>query len=417
MPEVTETQDSSQNSFYSPLDDPLFLSPNDQPNLQLTAYLFDGNNFHQWQRDVIQALVSKNKVGFITGDCSVPDPSDKKFNQWVRCDLLVLRWILNSVSKTLRDNLQYADSSKALWIEIVERFGQLNILELYDLKKTLSNLVQENLSLLEYYSKIRSLWEGIDNMDPMPTCKCGVMSKCTCNIMKRLLDRETQAKLIQLLMGLNSGYEQVQTTLLSMEPLPPINRALGMLQKIEKQKLINDSTSESLVEGAAYNVKKRISDTAPTDESQQKRFKDASTEFCTHCERKGHDIADCFKLKTCTFCNIKGHIQERCYKFKAFNARKNKGKGKGTGFSRSANNAYTTCSDQDDEYVDVTPIDDHSAIVSHNSGKATTDQVYPDMVQSIVDSVTAKVLKAISDKSAPEITPLQSSVHFAGPFK
>ncbi|XP_074303834.1 uncharacterized protein LOC141638330 [Silene latifolia] len=174
MPEFTETPDSSQNSFYSPLDDPLFLSPNDQPNLQLTAYLFD-------------------------------------------------------VSKTLRDNLQYADSSKALWVEIVECFGQLNILELYDLKKTLSNLVQENLSLLdEYYSKIRSLWEGIDNMDPMPTCTCGVMSKCTCNIMKRLLDRETQAKLIQLLMRLNSGYEQVQTTLLFMEPLPPINRALGI---------------------------------------------------------------------------------------------------------------------------------------------------------------------------------------------
>ncbi|XP_074283860.1 uncharacterized protein LOC141608402 [Silene latifolia] len=217
MPEI---QENSQNSLYSPLDDSLFLSPNDQPNLQLTAYLFDGSNFHQWQRDVVQALVSKNKVGFITGECCIPEKTDKKFNQWIRCDLLVLRWILNSVSQTLWETLQYSNSPKSLWYEIVERFGQLNILELYDLKKTLSNLVQENLSFMEYYSKI--------------SCTCGAMSNCSCQLLKRLLDRETQAKLIQLLMGLNSGYEQVQTTLLSMEPLPPINRALGMLQKIEK---------------------------------------------------------------------------------------------------------------------------------------------------------------------------------------
>ncbi|XP_074306538.1 uncharacterized protein LOC141641789 [Silene latifolia] len=405
---MPENQENSQNSLYSPLDDPLFLSPNDQPNLQLTAYLFDGSNFHQWQRDIVQALVSKNKVGFITGECCIPEKTDKKFNQWIRCDLLVLRWILNSVSQTLRETLQYSSSSKSLWYEIVERFGQLNILELYDLKKTLSNLVQENLSLMEYYSKIRSIWEGIDNMDPMPSCTCGAMSNCSCQLLKRLLDRETQAKLIQLLMGLNSGYEQVQTTLLSMEPLPPINRALGMLQKIEKQKIINDHASEHQVETAAYSSKRRMPEN-PIDSAPAKKPKDG--EFCTHCNKGGHDITDCHRLKTCTFCKIKGHIQERCYKYKAFLARQNKGKGKHHS-TNSANNACASFTEQDDEYVDVTPIDDSAALVP--AVRYPSDPGPSDMVQNIIDTVMTRVFKVISDQAHPDVTPLQSSVHFAG---
>ncbi|XP_074265296.1 uncharacterized protein LOC141587721 [Silene latifolia] len=281
-----------------------------------------------WLRDVVQALVSKNKVGFITGECSIPEKTDKKF-------------------------------------------GQLNILELYDLKKTLSNLVQENLSLMEYYSKIRSIWEGIDNMDPMPSCTCGaIMSNCSCNLLKRLLDRETQAKLIQLLMGLNSGYEQVKSV--------------------------------------AYSSKRRMPDN-PVDSTPAKKPKDA--DFCIHCNKGGHDISDCHKLKTCTFCKIKVHIQERCYKYKAFLARQNKGKGK-TLSTSPANNAYASFTEQNDEYVDVTPIDDFAALVP--AVRHSSDQGPSDMVQNIIDTVMSKVLKVISDQSHTDITPLQSYVHFAG---
>ncbi|XP_074270914.1 uncharacterized protein LOC141594822 [Silene latifolia] len=231
MPESTES------SYYSMLDDPLFLSPADQPNLQLTAQLFDGSNFIQWQ-------------------LAAPPKTDKKYNQWVHVDLLVLRWILNSLDKNLRDNLQYASSSKALWSEIVERYGQLNALELYELKKDLSNVSQDNSSLIDYYSRLKCLWEIVDNLDPIPQCTCGVMSKCSCQVLKRFIDREAHSKLIQLLMGLNAGYEHVQTTLLSMEPLPPINKALGLLQKIEKQKHINDYAGV-LAASTAYDSQRK----------------------------------------------------------------------------------------------------------------------------------------------------------------
>ncbi|XP_074315172.1 uncharacterized protein LOC141651354 [Silene latifolia] len=195
MPESIPTSDQTSDQ-YSPFDDPLFLTRNDQPNLKLTDVLFDGTNFLQWQRDVVQALLSKNKSGFITGECSMPEKNDKTYNQWIRCDLLDLRWILHSIVPSLRENLQYAASAKNLWSEIVERYGQLNVLELYELKKDLINAKEDNIPLIEYYSRMKNLWESIDQMDPVPMCVCGVMSKCTCQLLKRILDRETHAKLI-----------------------------------------------------------------------------------------------------------------------------------------------------------------------------------------------------------------------------
>ncbi|XP_074307177.1 uncharacterized protein LOC141642299 [Silene latifolia] len=128
-----------EDSLYSLLDDPHFLSQTDQPSLQLSSFQFDGTNFLQWRQEIIRALLSKNKVGFITGDCSCPPPADKKHNSWIRCDIL------------------YNVSAKTLWADINERYGQLNVLDLYALKKELSNFSQDTRSLLDYYGKIKNL--------------------------------------------------------------------------------------------------------------------------------------------------------------------------------------------------------------------------------------------------------------------
>ncbi|XP_074297482.1 uncharacterized protein LOC141628210 [Silene latifolia] len=374
----TNSQSITQDSLYSPLDDPFFLSPTDQPGLKLSETVLNGSNFRQWQRHIIQALLSKNKIGFVSGECSLPDKSNKRYN--------------------------YTQSSKHLWSELVERFGQLNVLELYELKKELANIKQENASLLDYYGKIKGLWENIDHMDPVPQCSCGVMAKCTCNMLKWLVERETQSKLIQLLMGLHGGYEQVQSSLLSMEPLPPINRALGILQKIERQKSINDNNNSAVLESVAYAAKKRFVNHKPTkDNTKGKRSKDNSGQPNvlglsgiprTQCGKSNHKTEDCFQLQTCLFCEIKGHIIEHCYKFKAWKTKQAKKAANSAGTVNPAThkpaNTAAACQNQDAEYAPV------YGPISQNG----SSQVSPDLVQGIVDSVMSKVLQALSEKAS-----------------
>ncbi|KAK9689691.1 hypothetical protein RND81_09G075300 [Saponaria officinalis] len=209
--------------LYDQYDDPLFLSTADQPHLHLTSYLFDGSNFLDWRRDVLMALTAKNKEGFLAGECSESSISPKKRSQWARCDLMVLHWVLNSISKPIRDNVLYAKSSKEPWSDLSE------------------------------------------------------------------------------------SYESVATHILSMDPLPPINKALGLLQKIERQKLIIDDQSVSVVDASADASTRNDSGHYSTPSVKRPRLdkEDKTMRECSHCLNKGHTIDECFKLKICTFFNNK----------------------------------------------------------------------------------------------------------------
>ncbi|KAK9740024.1 hypothetical protein RND81_03G005400, partial [Saponaria officinalis] len=159
------------------------------------------------KRDIYLALIAKNKDGFIDETCKCPAKTDKNYKRWIRCDLLIMKWILNSIDKTIVDFLHYVISAKILWSEIVERYGKENVVEIYHLRKKLGVVTQENTPSIGYYSRFKPLWENIDVSDPIASCSCGVLDKCTCQILKKMLNIDSNSKLIQFLMRLNTGYE------------------------------------------------------------------------------------------------------------------------------------------------------------------------------------------------------------------
>ncbi|KAK9714485.1 hypothetical protein RND81_06G097900 [Saponaria officinalis] len=258
--EMNDVSGNSQ-SLYAAYDDPLFF------------HQFDGNNFVTWKRDVYHTLIAKNKKGFVDRSCKKPSKTDKTYHQWIRCELMVLKWILNSVVRNIRESLQYACSSKELWNEIIDRYGQTNSLEIFQLKKELSDLSQDNSSLVDYYSSLKHTWETIDSLDLVPMCTCGVLDSCTCNLLKRIVERKANTKLIQFLMGLNDSYEAMKT-------------------HVERQKLIHDSV-ETVVDATAFTS--NTSSDAPSLSWKKPKYSE-STE-CGHCGRNGHAQENCFRLK------------------------------------------------------------------------------------------------------------------------
>ncbi|XP_074276499.1 uncharacterized protein LOC141600216 [Silene latifolia] len=235
MPDDTS---SSAASPYEIFDDPLYVTNTDQPSNTLVSVKFNGNNFMNWKRKALLALIAKNKDGFVDGSFKMPTVGDKSRNQWVRCDILVMRWIKNSIKPVIAATFQYATSSKELW--------------------------------------------------------------CACQLLKRFL------------MGLNNGYETVKTTVLTMKPLPPLNKALGLLQKIERQKQLTE-TNVILTEAAAYAAG-RTTDAQQGDWKRRKQEAPVvERKFYTHCKRGGHNVESCFHLQTCESCGKKGHIAAHCY--------------------------------------------------------------------------------------------------------
>ena len=78
----------------------LFLHPSDHPNCSLSSEPLVGTNFGQWKRSCEVSLVSKNKLGFVTGTCAKP-VTGPLVSQWERCNAMVISWLLHSIKKDI----------------------------------------------------------------------------------------------------------------------------------------------------------------------------------------------------------------------------------------------------------------------------------------------------------------------------
>ncbi|XP_074266527.1 uncharacterized protein LOC141589800 [Silene latifolia] len=237
-----------------------------------------------WKREILMSCATKNKDGLLDGTCPMPPSTDKCHKQWKRCDFMVMRWISNSLDKKIRENFKYVGTSREFWCEFVERFGQSNALEVYQLTKDLGDIAQANLSLVEYYSKMKNLWETLDSIDPLPSCSCGKIGLCTCALVKKMIDRENNAKIIQFLMNLNSSYDGVRTQILSLDPLPSINKILALLQKVERQKQITETVS-NLADSSAYAGFRQSDQKKVFQNSKNVASGSVNDKHCDHCNR------------------------------------------------------------------------------------------------------------------------------------
>nr|XP_016473198.1 PREDICTED: uncharacterized protein LOC107795129 [Nicotiana tabacum] len=132
--------------------------------------------------------------GLTLVNSSFDEPSDYKL--WNRCNDMVISWLLNSLSKNIADSVIYSKTTKDLWEDLEDRFGQLN--------DTLNT-----------------------NVNCACACDCGGKAK----VAKSLQDE----RIVKFLEGLNETYASVKSNILMLLPLPSIGHAYALLMQDEKQ--------------------------------------------------------------------------------------------------------------------------------------------------------------------------------------
>jgi hypothetical protein len=165
-----------------------------------------------------------------------------------------------------------------------DRFSQGNGPQIFQLQKILTTLSQENSSVSQYFTRIKSIWDELNNYDPMPSCTCGGM--------RSIHEKNNRDRVFQFLMGLDDSYSHIRGQILLSDPLPPINKVFSLIVQEERQKEI--SASPLIHETAALMTK---ADAAP-----QKKFikfnnrKEKPT--CSHCGITGHTVDKSFLVQT-----------------------------------------------------------------------------------------------------------------------
>jgi hypothetical protein len=66
------------------------------------------------------------------------------------------------------------------------------------LQKAISSHSQQNLSVSEYYTRLKGFWDELTNYRPIP--------QCSCDTPRILADHSHQDYVFQFLMGLNDSF-------------------------------------------------------------------------------------------------------------------------------------------------------------------------------------------------------------------
>lgn len=267
------------------LNNPYRLDNGDNPAIALVTDLLTSENYISWSRAMRRALRTKNKICFVDGDFKKPDTADDPLlDAWGRCNDLVVSWIHNSVSASVKSSLIYVDDARDMWNKLKDRYSQQNGPRILQLKKAIAGLMQEQDSVSVYYGKLKVLWDELSNYDPITNCSDGKL--------KVLLDRQQRDYVIQFLMGLNDTYANVRDKVMLLDPIPSVNRIFSMVQQQEMQhKMMITGPS---VESLALATRRTFID-----------FKSGAKIFPT---------SKTNKLYCTQYCLITGHLLETCFK-------------------------------------------------------------------------------------------------------
>ncbi|XP_073027729.1 uncharacterized protein [Primulina eburnea] len=278
----------------SPVDDqsnPYFLHHSDNPGLLLVSQQLTGENFPSWSRATTIALSVKNKLGFIDGSIPKPPESDLALtNAWIRNNNIVISWLLNSVSKEISASVLFVESAEDIWKDLKDRFQQSNAPRIFQLRRELVNLRQDQDPVGIYFTKLKAIWEELNQFRPV--CNCG---KCNCNGVKNIDNYVQMDYAMTFLMGLNDSFAHVRSQVLLLDPLPSISRIFASVIQEERQRAIGaQSNINNPTNDLAFSFKGEQHQSQYNNKPRNKFQK--GRPYCTSCNAPGHTVETCYKI-------------------------------------------------------------------------------------------------------------------------
>ncbi|KAL6129706.1 hypothetical protein ACLB2K_073055 [Fragaria x ananassa] len=198
----------------------LYLHHSDQLGAVLVAQPLMEDNFNEWTSSMSMALKIKNKLGFVLGTQTRPLVNPEEQQQWERCDTLVKTWLIASMSKALSGSVKNCKTSRDVWLVLQERFGQTNTIQLFNVENSIHACTQGSDTVTMFFTKLKSLWDERDTICDLQACNCAEGAKVG-EYIKNL-------KTMQFLIGLNANYDTLQGNIVSLNPLPSVNKVFSV---------------------------------------------------------------------------------------------------------------------------------------------------------------------------------------------
>ncbi|XP_062089088.1 uncharacterized protein LOC133795651 [Humulus lupulus] len=169
----------------------------------------------------------------------------------------------------------FLDTTATILSELNTQFDQGNDPHIFELRETLIALHQKVDSVTYYFTKLKSIWDIINELRPR--------TPCTCAASLRNLDFHNQEHVLQLLIGLNESFYSVYAQILLIDLFPSLSKVFSMIIQEERQRKLGSFQTPNL-----------LVVTTSTNNFSSKTKKPQPT--CTNCKKIGHYVDKCYFL-------------------------------------------------------------------------------------------------------------------------
>ncbi|KFK22196.1 hypothetical protein AALP_AAs70579U000100, partial [Arabis alpina] len=249
----------------------------DNSKVMVIPVTLKGPNYLLWSRTTKIALCGRGLWNHteLVAEEEEDDSSDDeeavaaaklaKEAKWSQEDQTVLAIIQNSL---VLEAYSFFETANELWETLKNVYGNIsNLSRVFEVKKAINELSQEDLEFTRYLGKYRALWAELEMLRP------NTMDVVVLN------ERKEQDKVFGLLVTLNPVFNDLIKHILRAENLPSLDDVCAQVQR--------EQGSLGMFGGKGE---------LPTANKGVFKVEDRRSKVCEHCKKKGHSKDKCWFL-------------------------------------------------------------------------------------------------------------------------
>ncbi|KAL1226328.1 hypothetical protein V5N11_003572 [Cardamine amara subsp. amara] len=254
-----------------------------------------GGNYLLWSRSTKSNLYGRglwNQVEPAKGK-ELQEKDEEAREKWLQKDQIVLSIIHSSLSDSIFESYSYCETAQELWETLKKVYGDItNLSRVFEVKKELSNLTQEDQDFTKHFGKYRSLLAELDMLRP------------STKDLKIIEERREQDRVFGLLQSLHPKFNDLIKHILREEKLPSLENVCSQIQKEQGSLDLFNKGELPTANKGFYK---------PPFSSNKK----GTTKQCEHCKKlgrfnqgRGHTKEECFILHPHLKANYRARQQE-----------------------------------------------------------------------------------------------------------
>jgi len=87
---------------------------------------------------------------------------------------MVIYWLINAVFKDISQSILFSSTARDVWLQLERRFGEVDSTKLFRVQRDVCLISQNNVSIADYFTQIKKLWNDYNGLISIPHCNCGV---------------------------------------------------------------------------------------------------------------------------------------------------------------------------------------------------------------------------------------------------